>query len=510
MVNITNNQVELAYLDDLWLDYDRGEIKQKILKLLRIGDINEDVVVREYISSFIRKNYIECEIKESVNNTVYTIKLNKDWIEELYKIKNYLILKNILEFKMWEKFEYRKTIKALHRYNNNQENEELKIKINLYSIKKEILSLKIKVSWDDMQRLKDIESNYLLEIEKEKKFEETSKQLAAIYLWLSISTDNKSIMDVINKYNLKDLYEREISNYNKQNFEYNIEVKKDKERNINKDIDNKSVLLTLWEYKKSVFTVLGFSVLIGYNLLADNNTSKQKSYMDQVAENKRLLSQKVIYSNLGSQKVLENHQYKFFKSMPYHYLNLLENNKLHNISKEAYFMNFNESFFLLHFRNLPSEKIIDAKFDMTYNEEKSIIDIKWFFQVYEGTKYFIDSDYKILSDKEYSKLTQTEEYKDFKELHKAFDKHLWKNLWQVMDSISDKDSPEYGEVLREEIKKHLETMSFEELYKKWLINSDNHNYIKMVNHMEIEKDWKLLTHFIIFVNDISFVLTYRL
>ena len=173
-------------------------------------------------------------------------------------------------------------------------------------------------------------------------------------------------------------------------------------------------------------------------------------------------------------------------------------------------MSFYENFFLLHFRNISNLKIIDANVTIDYIKEKSSIKLKWFFQLLDWTKYFIDTGFLILSNLKYSDKLKTNEYKEFNILHNELDKHLWKILSEVISSTKNKGSLSYKDMLIKNIQQKLNTANFEELYEKWFIKSNWTDFIQMVNKMEIDQDNMLVTNFIIYVNDRAYVLTYKL
>jgi len=492
--------------------YDKEEIKQKILKLLQIEIHRDDIEwVEDYINIFETESDFECYINELENKTIYSIRFTKQWVEKLNKIRKFIVLISAIKKRIDEKFEYRKTQKALYRYNDNQEKEELKLPNDISWLDWKIFKIKNLVFWEDKIKLNDLEKNYSFEKKKEEKQKNKKVELEIILKELNIDID---VAATVSKYNLLDLYEEEIYLYKKNNFEHNIEIQKQefKNKTNKKDITikDKWVFENLYKYRNKIIIVIWSVVLLSFLKQEPNTKYSEQTYAETRAKDIDFLSRQIIYKWINSEEILKNHWKIFLDSTILHYLQLLEKRKIQEDKKESYFMSFYENFFLLHFRNISNLKIIDANVTIDYIKEKSSIKLKWFFQLLDWTKYFIDTGFLILSNLKYSDKLKTNEYKEFNILHNELDKHLWKILSEVISSTKNKGSLSYKDMLIKNIQQKLNTANFEELYEKWFIKSNWTDFIQMVNKMEIDQDNMLVTNFIIYVNDRAYVLTYKL
>ena len=280
-MNSLKNENLKFNIDSIGLFYDPEELKYKVTKLLKLWDFKiEDRELESYLSLFDILNDFIIEENKKEDKVIYKFSLNDSWLEKLFNLRKFLTFRKILKMKLNEEFKFSKTINSISRYNDKQEDNTLKIILSeeeiIYKLDNSLNKLKWKISSDLNEILKEISSNFKAESIKKERTININKNLLNISGNLNIDTD---IDDVLKTVLLPQEFYALYKIKNKENFCYEIEVKKNKDKkNYNDKKEDKNINNSLFnelnKKKKYIIWVLGIAWITGLLNISEPETYK--------------------------------------------------------------------------------------------------------------------------------------------------------------------------------------------------------------------------------------------
>ena len=380
------NELKVSFWEesnnDLKLSDLKEELKSKV-KVLIINNHNNvgNIRLDDYLKIFNFELDFDFSERDFEDKVIYDFELNEKGIKKLKLLQEYIAIKSIINDKLLQKFDYIKTNNSIGRYNEVQDNKELKVQFaNISDLWNIISDLKWKISWKELDRLVELEDTFTLENKKEIKFNENNKSYERVLeVFVSFSPEELGDMDILDYIKGKDInLHTELKNKSKSfnsDLKYSLEIKKDKDLKpyqIEEEIKEPSIFSELKKYRKVAVAI----IWIGVALLVDQYSNKGNNKSVNSYNPSSILSNDIVIELTKEEAILmnfNNSMESFVKWLSQASLQELYNEETRNNTMKLLLNTFNNANLELFFESLKGENIID-------NNYKSI-SVNWDFDI---------------------------------------------------------------------------------------------------------------------------------